>query len=138
MKRKNAEAPSYLRLIPLLEKAAGTRVRAEIARWCTEHGFTLSDQQLNNWISRGVPEKSCIHLGRILNCSPLWLFFGPEDGPLHVGNNVNIYEVPLSDEERLVLRAFRRASIDARAFVLSWARDQIPPEQNFNGRTGTH
>ncbi len=71
-----SDSPSYTRLISKLFAKAETESVAEAARWLTHAGYEISQQRLNNWSRRGVPDSACLHIGRLIDSDPVWLFYG--------------------------------------------------------------
>lgn len=71
--------PSYTRLISKLFTCSGKKTVAAAVRWLALNGYEIGQQRLNNWSRRGVPDSECLHIGRIIKCDPVWLFYGQEN-----------------------------------------------------------
>lgn len=122
-------APSYSRLVEILKTASGQQVPAAMARWLTERGYSTSSQLLNNWSRRGVPDAACLHLGRILGCDPIWLFYGiSNDASQRAAEPAPVSYLPASPDEELLVRAFRIAGANGKGAALMWAKTVIPDD----------
>lgn len=56
------------RLLGAAKNLKGWKTVAEVARGLTKHGYSVSDQTMHNWKSRGVPAEGVLEACRIIGC----------------------------------------------------------------------
>lgn len=103
----NTMNEDYLRLLESARELRDWITPAEVARGLTAGGFTVSDQIMTNWKSRGISASGILDASRIIGCRPEFIRSG---------------QMPMKDEARntkLSDLAYRAAEI-----IDSLPRDQ--------------
>lgn len=101
----------------------------------------LSPQALSNLIRRDSKRSEWDELiAGALGMSVLELVYGKSRQAEFSINEPRIskYSSKLTDDEALLIRAFRAASADAQAAAIMWARTVLPDGEMAKERTGTH
>lgn len=68
--------PDYLRFIHAADELRGWKSPAEIARNLTTLGYSISDQVITNWRTRGVSKDGMIKAAPLIGFRPHWLETG--------------------------------------------------------------
>lgn len=104
----------YLRFIKAADELRGWKSAAEIARNLTTLGYSISDQVITNWRTRGVSKDGMIKAAPIIGFRPHWLETGEgemRDGYEFSGGAVarfckepdKVYDItPISEVVRLM------------------------------------
>jgi hypothetical protein len=92
----------------------------------------LSAQALSNLITRDSKRSEWDELiADALGVSILWLVYGKETPAQSVAEPATNYVVGLSEDEELLLKAFRLAGKNAKGAALMWAQSVLPEEPGF-------
>ena len=118
--------------------AIGKRIekRLEELRWkrkdLLDRVDNLTVQALSNLIRRDSKRSEWdVKIADALGVSVNWLVYGTDEIPRNAMATTARYDVGLTPEEELVLRSFRRASPDAQAAMVAWARTVAPDQRDF-------
>ena len=92
----------------------------------------LTDQALSNLIRRDSRRSEWdVKIAEALGVSVNWLIYGTDKAPMKAMESEGRYDIGMTPEEDLVLRSFRRASPDAQAAMVAWARTIAPDQEDF-------
>lgn len=103
----NSMNAEYTRLLEAARELRAWETPAEVARGLTAAGFTVSDQTMTNWKSRGIAALGILECARIIGCRTNFLRTG---------------ELPIADAKRI--EPFSQVTLRAAEIIESMPLDE--------------